>query len=115
MTDQYPPPYPPPGGPGYGYGYPPPNYGPPPDNNMVWAILSTVLCCLPLGVVAIVKSSQVQSLWFQGFHAEAQKAADDARKWAMWSAISLGILLLLYVIFFVLLTVIGISSVGWRP
>jgi len=74
VTDQYPPPYPPPGGPppGYGYGYPPPNYGPPPDNNMVWAILSTVLCCLPLGVVSIVKSSQVSSLWFQGFHAEAQ-------------------------------------------
>jgi hypothetical protein len=115
VTDQYPPPYPPPGGPGYGSGYPPPNYGPPPDNNMVWAILSTVLCCLPLGVVAIVKSSQVQSLWFQGFHAEAQKAANDARKWAMWSAISIGILLLLYVLFFVVLAGIGVFSTGWRP
>jgi hypothetical protein len=113
VTDQYPPPYPPPGGPGYGYGYPPPNYGPPPDNNMVWAILSTVLCCLPLGVVAIVKSSQVQSLWFQGFHAEAQKAANDARKWAMWSAISIGILLLLYVLVFFVVLGIGFSAVGW--
>ena len=107
MTDQYPPPYPPPGGPppgyGYGYGYPPPNYGPPPDSNMVWAILSTLLCCLPLGIVSIVKSSQVSSLWFQGYHAEARKAADDARKWAMWSAISAGILLLLYVVFFLLI------------
>ncbi|MEV6825514.1 CD225/dispanin family protein [Amycolatopsis sp. NPDC051102] len=117
MTDQYPPPYPPPGGPppgyGYGYGYPP-NYGPPPDNNMVWAILSTVLCCLPLGVVAIVKASQVQSLWFQGFHAEAQKAAADARKWAMWSAISVGILLLLYIVVFVVILGIGVSSMGVR-
>ncbi|WP_103348168.1 CD225/dispanin family protein [Amycolatopsis sp. CA-128772] len=112
MTDQYPPPYPPYGGPPPGYGYPP-NYGPPPDNNMVWAILSTVLCCLPLGVVAIVKAGQVQSLWFQGFHAEAQKAAADARKWAMWSAISVGILLLLYIIFFVVLSAIGISAIGW--
>ncbi|SFW74315.1 CD225/dispanin family protein [Amycolatopsis australiensis] len=114
MTDQYPPPYPPPGGPppGYGYGYPPPNYGPPPDNNMVWAILSTVLCCLPLGVVSIVKSSQVSSLWFQGFHAEAQKAADDARKWAMWSAITTGALLLLYIIFIVVMVVVVGANAG---
>lgn len=117
MTDQYPPPYPPPGGPNYGYGYPPPNpYGPPPDNNMVWAILSTVLCCLPLGVVAIVKSSQVQSLWFQGHHAEAQKAATDARKWAMWSAISAGSLLLLYVIFLVvMLVIVGVNANQLTP
>jgi hypothetical protein len=108
VTDQYPPPnYGPPGGPPpYGYGYPPPNYGPPPDNNMVWAILSTVLCCLPLGIVSIVKSSQVSSLWFQGYYAEAQKAAEDARKWAMWSAISTGILLLLYVVFIVVMIVL---------
>ncbi|MFB9686842.1 CD225/dispanin family protein [Amycolatopsis plumensis] len=115
MTDQYPPPYPPPGGPGYGYGYSPPNYGPPPDNNLVWAILSTVLCCLPLGIVAIVKANQVHTLWFQGFHAEAQKAAADARKWAMWSAISVGIFLLLYVVFFVVLAGVGVFSTGWRP
>jgi hypothetical protein len=113
VTDQYPPPYPPPGGPGYGYGYPPPNYGPPPENNLVWAILSTVMCCLPLGVVAIVKANQVHTLWFQGFHAEAQKAADDARKWAMWSAISIGILLLLYVLVFFVVLGIGFSAVGW--
>lgn len=35
--------------------------GVPPDNNLVWAILSTVLCCLPLGIVAIIKSTQVNS------------------------------------------------------
>ncbi|MFD9894131.1 CD225/dispanin family protein [Amycolatopsis sp. NPDC059027] len=116
MTNQYPPPYPPGGQQPY-YGYPgPPNYGPPPDNNLVWAILATVLCCLPLGIVAIVKSSQVNSLWFQGLHAEAHKAADEAKKWAMWSAISVGILLLLYVIFVVvMLVVVGTSVKGFTP
>jgi hypothetical protein len=83
---------------------------------MVWAILSTVLCCLPLGVVAIVKSSQVQSLWFQGFHAEAQKAANDARKWAMWSAISIGIFLLLYIVFAVVMIVLlGVNANQLTP
>lgn len=112
MTYQYPPPYPP----GGQYGYPgQPPYGPPPENNLVWAILATVLCCLPLGIVAIVKSSQVNSLWFQGFHDEARKAADDAKKWAMWSAISIGIILLLYIIFIVVMLVIVGSSAGWVP
>lgn len=51
----------------------------PPDNNLVWAILCTVLCCLPLGIVAIIKSSNVNTLWAQGNYEAAQKAADDAK------------------------------------
>nr|WP_116050981.1 CD225/dispanin family protein [Amycolatopsis palatopharyngis] len=88
-----------------GYGY-----GPPPENHLVWAILSTVLCCLPLGIVSIVKSNQVQTLWAQGYPTEAQKAANDAKKWAMWSAIVAGIGVLLYIAFIVVgLVVAGVS------
>ncbi len=116
MTDQYPN-YPPPGGPPpqqpyYGGG---PAYGPPPDNYLVWAILTTVFCCLPLGIVSIVKSSQVNSLWAQGLPAEAQKAAEDAKKWAMWSAISSGILILLYIIFIVVMLIVAGSTGGFTP
>ena len=63
----YPPPppgnYPPPPPPGQG------GYGAPaaqPSNNLVWGILVTVLCCLPLGIVSIVKATQVSGLWGQG-------------------------------------------------
>jgi hypothetical protein len=90
-----------------------PNYGPPPENNLVWAVLSTVMCCLPLGIVAIVKANQVNTLWFQGYHAEAHRAADEARKWAMWSAISFGIVIALYLIFvFVMFALAGVSFWG---
>jgi len=34
--------------------------GNPPDNNLVWAILCTVMCCMPLGIVAIIKSTKVK-------------------------------------------------------
>jgi hypothetical protein len=91
------------GQPAYGqpaYGAP---QGPPPDNNLVWAILSTVLCCLPLGIVAIIKSTQVSTLWAQGQFAEAQKSAEDAKKFAMWGAIAGVVVILAYVIFFVVL------------
>ena len=57
-----------------------------PDNNLIWAILCTVMCCMPLGVVAIIKATSVENLWHQGQHEAAEKAAADAKKWAMWGA-----------------------------
>ena len=73
--------------PGYGpqqpYGVQPPM----PDTYMVWAILATLLCCLPFGIVSIVKASQVSSLYNQGRYQEAVAASEAAKKWAIWSAI----------------------------
>ena len=54
-----------------------------PKNNMVLAIVTTICCCLPLGIVAIIKASQVNSLYLAKQYAAAQKSADDAKKWAL--------------------------------
>lgn len=78
-----------------------------PDNNLVWAILSTLFCCLPLGIVSIVKSTQVSGLWAQGRAAEAQQAADDAKKFAIWGAAAGAVVIVLYLIFSV---VVGASA-----
>lgn len=59
-----------------------------PDNYLVWAILCTVLCCLPLGIVSIVYSAKVDGLYRSGEYEEAQEAADKAKKYAMYGAIS---------------------------
>jgi uncharacterized protein YqgC (DUF456 family) len=76
---------------------PPPSYGVPegggmpaqqPNSNLVWGILVTVLCCLPFGIVSIIQASKVSGLWGQGRYAEAQKASDDAKKWAIWGAVA---------------------------
>ena len=103
MTDQPPPPpgnYPPPPPPSGGTPPPPPGGAAgPPNNNLVWGILVTVLCCLPFGIVSIVKSTQVSGLWAQGRAAEAQQAADDAKKWAIWGAIAGVIVIIIAVIF----------------
>ncbi len=115
MTDQPPPPpppgnYPPPPPPSGGTPPPPPQGGAPagqPDSNLVWGILVTVLCCLPLGIVSIVKSTQVSGLWAQGRAAEAQQAADDAKKYAVWGAIA-GVIV--YVIVIILNLVVGFSA-----
>ena len=69
----------------------------------MWAILCTVLCCLPLGIVAIVKSASVEKLWYQGHHEEAQKAANDAKMYSIWGAVIVGLGFILYfiILFFV--------------
>ena len=72
--------------PPYGQPYGQAGAGPAPNNNLVWAILTTLFCCLPLGIVAIVKASQVNNLWMQGQYDAANKAAEGAKKWSVWAA-----------------------------
>ena len=79
-----------------GFGGPP---GPPPENNLVWAILSTLFCCLPLGIVAIVKAANVNSLWAAGQFQQAQQASQDAKKFALWGAIAGVVVGVLYFVF----------------
>ena len=93
--------------PGYGpqqpYGARPPM----PDTYMVWAVLVTVLCCLPFGIVSIVKASQVSTLYYQGNYAEARAASRAARNWAIASAVSSGAIVLVYVAVFFGTVLIG--------
>ena len=93
--------------PGYGpqqpYGAQPPM----PDTYMVWAILATLLCCLPFGIVSIVKASQVSTLYYQGNYAEARAASRAARNWAIASAVSSGAIVLVYVAVFFGAVLIG--------
>ncbi|MEJ6328496.1 CD225/dispanin family protein [Stenotrophomonas maltophilia] len=81
-------------------------------NNLVWAILSTLLCCLPVGIVSIVYAAQVNGKLAAGDIAGAQDSSAKAKKWAIWSAIAWVIMVVLYVLFFVVLGGIGAMSNG---
>jgi len=115
MSDagSYPPP-PPPGSGGGGYAAPPPVGGPPaggpPDNKLVWSILVTLFCCLPFGIVAIIKSAEVNSKWSAGDVAGANQSAADAGKWIKWSVIAGVLVALLYLVFVVFLGALSTSS-----
>jgi hypothetical protein len=58
-----------------------------PDNNMVFAVLTTLFCCLPLGIYSIVLASKVNGLYESGKYQEAQHSADEAKKWAIIAAV----------------------------
>ncbi len=77
------------GGPGYGApGYPGPGYGgPPPSSYLVWAILATLFCCLPFGIVSIVFAAQVNSKWTAGDFQGAMDYSSKARTWTIVSAV----------------------------
>ncbi|MCW0393893.1 CD225/dispanin family protein [Xanthomonas sacchari] len=80
------------------------------SNNLVWAILTTLFCCLPLGIVSIVYASQVNTKLAAGDVAGARDSSDKARKWAIYSAITSVVLIVLYLIFLFALGGLGMMQ-----
>jgi hypothetical protein len=83
------------GAPGYQIGNSP-SYGSPAyggarptgdvPNYLIWSIVTTLLCCLPAGVVAIVYSTQVNGKLQSGDYAGAVDASKKAKMWCLISA-----------------------------
>jgi hypothetical protein len=59
-------------------------------NYLVFAILATVLCCLPAGIPAIVYAAQVNGKLQRGDFAGAQSASNNAKLWC-WISFGLGL------------------------
>lgn len=78
-----------------------------PNNQLVPAILTTIFCCLPFGIVSIVKAAQVNNLWDTGQYDAARTAAGEAKKWWL---VSLGVSLVLFVGYFVVVIALGVGS-----
>lgn len=63
---------------------------PMPPTYMVWAVISTVCCCLPLGVVAIFFAAQVSAKYYARDFEGSKKASERAELWIIL-AIALGV------------------------
>ena len=59
-------------------------------NYLAFAILSTIFCCIPAGIPAIVYSSQVNSKLLAGDLVGAQAASNNAKLWC-WISFGLGL------------------------
>ena len=80
--------------------------GPKPDSYLVWAILTTLFCCLPFGIVSIVYASKVDSAWRIGQQAEAEDNSNKAKNWALASALTS---LAVWVIYIIIIVATGAS------
>lgn len=63
------------------------------------AIITTACCCLPLGIVAIVKASKVNSYYLAGQYELAEQASKDAKKWSIIGIISGIVINIIYYVF----------------
>lgn len=80
---------------------------PKPDNNLALAIFTTVCCCLPFGIVAIIKASSVNSLFMAGNYPAAMDAAAEAKRWSLWG---IGIGAVVSAIYFVFYFILGLGA-----
>ena len=62
-----------------------------PPTNLAWAIITTVLCCLPSGIVAIIYALKVSNKYREG-DIEGAKRASETGAWWCIATIILGIL-----------------------
>lgn len=99
-------------GAGAGFAPPPPPFAHPGENipnYLVQAILVTLCCCMPFGVVSIIYAAQVNTKRDQGDVAGAWDASKKAKTWA-WVAFGLGLLANVVFLAFGLLGVIMESA-----
>ncbi len=68
------------------------------ENHLVAAILVTVFCCLPLGIVAIINAAKVNGLVASGDVAGAQAASAEAAKWSKIAGITGVVIIILSII-----------------
>lgn len=80
------------------------NYQPAkPNNNMALAIITTVLFCLPLGIVGIVKANKVNHLYYKGQYEAAYIVAKDAKNYSIIGiAVGAAFQIIMVVLFFFL-------------
>jgi hypothetical protein len=78
------------------------------SNHLVWAILSTIFCCWPLGIVAIVYAAQVDGKASGGDLAGALEYSRKARTWC-WVTFVAGLVVAAGWITLLLLGVVGES------
>lgn len=73
-------------------------YRPPkPNNYLVWSIITTILCCLIGGIIAIVYSTKVDGKYYAGDFAGAEADSRASRGWNIGSMIVGGLFNLIYI------------------
>lgn len=80
-----------------------------PNSYLALAIISTILCCLPAGIVSIVYATKVNSAYEDGKYDEAERASKNAKTWGL---VSIGVALLGWVIYILIFGLAFLGALG---
>lgn len=72
----------------------------PPKTYLIESILTTIFCCWPLGIPAIVYASRVEKKFYSGDIAGAERDSANAKKWMVINLVACVILWIGYLGFF---------------
>ncbi len=95
----------------YGFHYPP-QAEPCPANYLAWTIIVTLLCCTPLGIVAIIYSAGVNTAYSSGNLEAARRKSRLARNWTIVAAIAGLLCSIIYTIY--IFSSGDLSAVGYN-
>lgn len=82
-----------------------------PKSYLAMAILSTIFCCLPLGIVSIVYAAKVDNYWNVGDYIHAEESSRKARGWMIAAIVTSVVVGIAYMI---LIATIGFGALGYE-
>lgn len=77
-----------------------------PANYLAISIISTILCCLPAGIVSIVYAAKVNSLYDDEHYDQAETASKNAKTWTI---VSVSVALVGWIIY---VAIFGLAFLG---
>lgn len=78
-------------------------------NHLVWSILTTLFCCMPLGIAAIVYSSKVDTKLAMGDYEGALNSSKTARNLCIIALACGAAIIIIYILLFIIL---GVSTLN---
>jgi len=82
---------------------------PMPENYLVWSIITTILCCWPIGIFSIINAAKVNSAYIAGDYEGSLKASSNAKK-LMILNICAGVII--YIIVGIIYAIMGVAYLG---
>lgn len=82
---------------------------PRPSSYLVWSVLATLFCCMPLGVVSIVYAAQVEGAYLSGDYERSCALSSKAKSWAIYSCVVGVAPILIYIL---LLAAYGVALIA---
>lgn len=79
----------------------------PPKTWLVESILVTLFCCMPFGIMGIVKASNVESAYNSGRIELALQYSNQAKKWVLWGFFTMLGIIALYILAVIVIAVIS--------